>query len=366
MSDFPTLDTPLPTLLLDAERPWEWPQPPFARSHSMSPLDGGAQACRIETHTGSTVEGSLVHFDLEARLLRFCIDQGGEALTMPFGKFRRLTLTAAWPLAQRASVNGPVERVPTAAQERSYRIELMGGGTLDGQTMGHVRDRAGIFLFAPLDNGAAVQRVFVPQVAFMAIEFGKSAQEQAAERWISTPQQLLAALDAQKTARIKPLGDALVDLGLVTRGVLEQVASRLGAERPLGEELVAAGLLARADLQTALAHKMGYPLVDLSRFQIDPQSACKLSPRALREHNAFPLMQDGDRLIVAIDDLSHVPALQSLRSAAGLRVVPVLASRERIRLALAALPQQLGIDRWADNVPVDPKLSPLTAPGGLH
>ncbi len=366
MPVMPTLDTPFPALMLDAAAAWEWPQPPFARQHIMAPLDGGTQPCRLETPSGSAVEGQLVHFDADAGVLRFCLGTGGDALSMPFAKFRRLTLTTPWPLADRGT-HGPVERVPTAVQERSYHIELTGGSELSGRTMGHVQTRGGIFLFAPLDDGAAVLRVFVPQAACVAVEFGKSAEEQATERWIATPAQLFAALDAQQTAPIKPLGDALVDLGFVTRGVLERAVGELSSqrERPLGEKLVAAGLLDRADLKTALAHKMGYPMIDLSRFPIDVQAARKLPQRSMVEHNAFPLHQDGERLIVAIDDLARVPRLQSLHALAGLKLVPVLASRAQIVLALGSLPQRLGTDRWADNVSMHRPIR-LTEPGALR
>jgi hypothetical protein len=282
--------------------------------------------------------------------------QDGPPLGLPFDKFRRLTLTRPWPLARRAP-DAPVERVPTAAQERGYRVELAAGGHLAGRSMGHVRSDVGLFLFAPVDDGAAVQRVFVPQAAIAALHFGKSAEEQAAERWIATPQALLEALAAQANASIKPLGEALVDLGFVTRGVLERAIAEQTAdrERPLGEELVAQGFLDRVDLKTALAHKMGYPLVDLTRFPIDLQAARKLSHRSLVEHNAFPLLKDGERLIVAIDDLVRVPRLQALQALAGLKVIPVLASRGRIALALSALPQRLGTDRWAEHVPMQLK-----------
>jgi hypothetical protein len=359
MPALPTLATPLPSLVLDADRAWEWPQPPFARRHAMSPLDEGVQACRVETPNGVSVEGQLIDLHVETAVLRFSLPGGGAPLSLPFAKFRRLTLTTPWPLARRAP-DAPLERVPTAAQERAYRIELKAGGHLAGRTMGHVQDGAGLFLFAPLNDGAAVQRVFVPQAAIAAVHFGKSAEEQAAERWIASPQALLAALELQTSTTIKPLGEALVDLGFVTRGVLERVVSEQTAdrERPLGEELVVAGLLDRADLKTALAHKMGYPLVDLARFPIDVRAASRLSQRSMIEHNAFPLLQDGERLIVAIDDLVRVPRLQALQALAGLKVVPVLASRGRIALALAALPQRLGTDRWADNVPLHLKGPP--------
>ena len=151
-----------------------------------------------------------------------------------------------------------------------------------------------------------------------------------------------------------PIGKALMDLGLVTRGMVERALARQGNERrlPLGEMLVAEGLLARADLQTALAYKMGYPLVDLARFPIDIAAAGKLSHSAMVEHNAVPLLLHGDQLVVAIDDLARITRLQTLQALAGLRVVPVLACRGRIALALAELPQRLGTDRWADLVPL--------------
>jgi hypothetical protein len=152
----------------------------------MTPLDGGAQPCSIETHSGVLVQGQLLHFDVDAGTLRVSISDGGETLTLPFAKFRRLTLTTPWPLAGRG-VNEPVERVPMAVQERSYRITLVGGGELSGLTMGHVRAEGGIFLYAPHDDGAAVTRVFVPHGACASIEFGKSVEELAVERWISTP-----------------------------------------------------------------------------------------------------------------------------------------------------------------------------------
>ncbi len=355
-SAIPPLSTPLPPLpplMLDAVSTWEWPQPPFARRHMMAPLESEvAQPCQIDTPNGVTVEGAVVQFDAEAGVLRFRLGSGSEPVSLPFAKFRRLTLTTPWPLAHRAP-DAPVERLQTAAQERSYRIELPTGGHLTGRTMGHVQRDCGLFIFAPLDDGAAVQRVFVPQAAIGSLHFGKSAEEHAAERWVATMEDLLAALAAQKSAPIKPLGESLLDLGFVTRGVIERMVSEQDGARevPLGEALVAKGLLERADLQTALAHKMGYPLVDLARFPIDVEAARKLSRKAMIEHNALPLIQHGDQLIVAVDDLARVPRLQALQGLAGLKVVPVLASRGRIALALAALPHRMGTDQWSDNVP---------------
>jgi hypothetical protein len=361
----PEITTPLPTLMLDAVVAWEWPRPPFASDNLMTPLDGGVQACRIETLNGTAVDGLLIHFDADAQVLRFCDKPDSRSLLLPFAKFRRLTLTTPWPF-KRSGPDTPVERVPSLLQERDYVIELAAGGQLTGRTMGQVQRNCGLFLFSPTGDGNAVQRVFVPKAVCGAAHFGKSAEEEAADRWIATPEQLLAALDAQRRAPIKPLGDALVDLGFVTRSILEHAVSEQGPKRelPLGEALVAMGMLDGDDLQTALAHKMGYPLVDLSRFPLDKKAVRKMSQRTMIEHGAVPIMLQGDRLIIAVDNLARIPPLQTLQALADVKVIPVLASRERIKLALAALPQRLGTDCWADNVPLHMQARP-TAPGAL-
>jgi hypothetical protein len=349
--------TPLPILDLDflADR-FEWPQPPFATRQAMEPLPEGALPCRIERRGGAEIDGQLLGFDLAAGRLRLRTGAEGEPLALPFARLNRLTLTTPWPLARRAP-DAPIERVPAAAQERDYRIELHGGGTLSGRTMGHVRSDQGLFLFTPGDDGRTVLRVFVPQAAIATVAFGKSAEERAVERWVASPQALIAAIDAQRHSRILSLGDALLDLGFVTRGQIEQALRQQGPEReqPLGEQLVALGYLMREDLQTALAHKMGYPVVDLTRFPIDAAAARRLSAQAMLDHRALPVMQRGNRLVVVVDDLVRIAPLQSLRALAGLEVVPALAPRGRLALVLANLSQRLGSDVWAANVPLHHK-----------
>jgi hypothetical protein len=348
------IDTPLPTLDWSIEdKRFDWPAPPFARRHMMAPLPDGATPCRIETLSGESVEGEVLAFDADATCVQVRIGTEGRALALPFSRFRRLTLLTPWSLAQQAP-NAPVERLPTAAHERDYWIELPDGNHLAGRTMGHVKSEPGLFLFAPNKDGSAVLRVFVPQTDCVSAVFGKSVEESVAERWIATPEALLAAVDAQQRSRILSVGDALVELGLVTHGVIELMLQQQGPQRdvPLGEMLIAAGYLAREDLQTALAHKMGYPMVDLQRFPIERAAMKKLSHQAMVDHRVLPLMQRGDRLFVAVDDLARIPRLNGLKALAGVQLVAVIAPRSRLKRELDALSQSLGSDVWANNVPV--------------
>ena len=144
-----------------------------------------------------------------------------------------------------------------------------------------------------------------------------------------------------------PLGYSLRELGLLTEAQLYRALGGQPANVPLGEMLVAEGTIKRSDLQTALAHKMGYPLVDLTRFPVDPDAAAKLPHRMAVLYRAMPLMLDQGRLIVAVDKPSRANKLRELHALAGVNVVPVLAPRTQVIAAL----ERLSKDVWTNVAP---------------
>lgn len=344
-----SFDLPLPTLMLDASYDWHWPRPPRA-CEAPEPRADGAEPCRIDTSNGVSVTGELVHFDADTQQLSFRMSRSGDPLPLPFDKIRRLTLIAPWRIV-RPAAGAPVERLAAAAQERHFVVNLAGGGSLIGQTQGRVEHPSGVFLFVPGDDEGTLLRQFIPRSAYTTIEFSLSAEERAEQRWVATPEALLAAVEAQGRAPIKPLGESLLELGLVSRETLEQAMHTPGGaqDMPLGERLVFQGHIDRSDLTTALAHKMGYPMVNLSSFPVDPQAARLFSAAAMLEFRALPLMTDGTRVIVAVDDLKSIAPLQALKSLAGRELVPVLAPHGRLTVALAQAAQDT--DLWAHNVP---------------
>ena len=267
-------------------------------------------------------------------------------VTLPFSRFRRLTLTV--PLQRAPTISGaPTERVPAAAQERDYCLQPTGRAQpLTGRTAGYVETVQGLYLFTPVDEEASLQRVFVPREAYSSYEFGASAEEVAATRWLSTPQALLEAIKHQDRMPVGLLGESLLALGLLTMAQLDRTLATQSADKPLGELLVAAGIISRADLNTALAHKMGYPLVDLARFPIDPAALAKLPHRIAVGYRVVPLLLDGDRLIVAVDKPSRAVKLNALHAYAQIKVVPVLASKAQMMQAF----ESLSNDVWASYV----------------
>lgn len=334
---------PLPPFPILSEEPvdaWAWPAPPFAWRHTAPPGAEVAQACRIRTASGSRIDGYMLGIDVASKTLRFGTTLQSPPLNLPFTRFMSLTLATA--------LTGS-EPLPAAAHESEYRLWLddeADGAPVVGRSVGHVERDEGLYLFEPVDVHLALLRVFVPRCAYRRCEFGPTSQDSAAEHWVATPQQLAEALRNQVRMPVLPIGQALINLGLVTRDQLDR-ALESHSDAPLGERLVESGVISQADLQTAIAHKMGYPLVDLTRFPIDPGAARKLPLKTAVAHRALPILIDGTRLVVAVDKPARVPALQSLFALKGHQIVPVLASKGQILLALSSLPHQ---DGWSDNV----------------
>ena len=343
-------DFAFPPLIEQTTDRWHWPLPPFSWRHLAPPDNDVAQPCRIESHGGACVEGEMLGFDPAAATLSLRTAPDAPAVTLPFARFRRLTLTT--PLSAASALSGaPLERIPAAAQERDYRLQPRGSGSeIVGRTAGHVDAPEGLYLFAPLDEDQSVLRQFVPRSAYVRCEFGASAEETAALHWIATPQDLLAAIERQQRMPVLPIGRSMLELGLLTQAQLDRALARQTGEQPLGEMLVADGVILRADLQTAIAHKMGYPLVDLARFPVDPAVAQMLPQRRAAEYRALPLMIDKPRLIVAVDRPQRLEKLRTVPSFARYTVVPVLASRGQIMLAIARASPQ---DVWSQNIAGD-------------
>lgn len=342
----PEPSTPFPELIVEEAAANAWPSPPMAWRHAPMPEDGTAQPCIVESHSGTQVEGELLSFDIKTQTIGFRSTAERPAMTLPFLRFRRLTVTK--PLAPAPRLPGaPVERVPVAAQVREYRLSLHGKVLMTGRTAGHIAADKGLFLFTPVDEDLSLQRVFVPRTAYSSLWLGPSAEEIAAEQWVTTPKDLLAAIERQKDKPVPKLGRALLDLGMVTAGQLKRALNEQYDGKPLGELLVETGVIRRHDLQTALAYKMGYPYVDLTRFPVEAEAAKLMPLRMSLRVRAIPLMLRDKRLIVAVDNPSRAAKLGSLRAFSEVSLVPVLAQKSQILLALSGATAN---DAWAQNV----------------
>jgi len=330
------MNRPIPSLfpfpVIQEPARWEWPRAPFPCS--ISPALGAAEPCLIEAVGGSRSEALLNEMNPESGQLRILL--GTQAQTVSFSKLRRLTLTTLL-----TPVDSIGSSTPGQVEDREYRLKSteVGCPPMVGRTRGYAHAREGMYLFTPAEHRAGVQRVFVPRSAYSDHQFGPFAEDVPGMRELSDPGELRQAIERQRTLKLLPIGTSLLQLGLVTPEQLEQALKTKGEASPLGEALVKSGAISRTDLERALAHKLGYPRVDLVHFPIDPVALELLTLQTAIAMRAVPLMLNGGDLVVAVSTVARANKLGHLPASAKRRLVPVLAPKNRILEALTRMSQ---------------------------
>ena len=144
---------------------------------------------------------------------------------------------------------------------------------------------------------------------------------------IDNPAQLVDAIDRQARRPPVRIGEALLALGLIDERALGDALQQQTQDRtrPLGELLVQRGLVSRGDLQAALAHRMGFPIIDAAAFPVEAEAVGRIPEALARRLPALPLLLRGDRLVVALEDPSARIMVDELEAVADCSIVPVLA-----------------------------------------
>lgn len=125
----------------------------------------------------------------------------------------------------------------------------------------------------------------------------------------------------------------LVLTGTVSKDAMEQAIAKVG-ERRAERELLATGQLSSEALAKALTFTQGLRYVDLAEVPVDPRAVARLAPELARRHYVLPIALDGHELTLAMVDPDDVIALDDVTGSTGLVVVPVVATREAMGVAL--------------------------------
>ena len=209
------------------------------------------------------------------------------------------------------------------------------GGELSGVTIGHVETDFGLFIFPPLDDDGSVKRTFIPRARLHRLrdrpEDRRGAGRRAGHRLRRDREGGRgAAAAAHAKARRHPGRQADRHARAAARGDRAPAQDAAGADRrgaalarpdrrrassrkrSSSSSSTAACRSARCwcgwassratDLQTALARKMGYPLVDLDAFPVEAKALRKLPYGVAARLRVMPLLVRDGRLVVALDD----------------------------------------------------------------
>lgn len=138
--------------------------------------------------------------------------------------------------------------------------------------------------------------------------------------------------------RRRRLGDILIDEGIVNQ---EQVNKGLISQKELGMKLGAAlvelGITTEDAIAQALAHQLGYSMVDPTDIEIDDMIKNLVDDKVLKKHNVFPFEIPVDRpnvVKVAMSDPMDMAAMDDISIITNLSVEPYVATPKSISLAI--------------------------------
>ncbi|MEO8164803.1 MAG: ATPase, T2SS/T4P/T4SS family, partial [Betaproteobacteria bacterium] len=360
------------------EEKFVWPTPPYFAY--ASPAEGLLpQDCVIARTDGAKLYGQLMRFLPEQSLLEFKEAQKKTLDRINFNTIKRLHLPNPTRLLPRQ-----IERIAQAGAmlatgSQSISVKFKDGEDFQGQTLGYLIEKTGLYLYLALDGERAV-RNFVPAQAYTEHTIGESLGEMLAEQRHDTVDFVKIGLQFQSELRTQRIGDYLTASQIISRDLLEQVLkdtdhsqsenmlgeilvrekvltqqeldAAVGSQRrdrklPLGEILVEMGVLDRTNLNRLLVRKLGIPFVDATRFEIEPDVLMLVERRLAEKHHVMPLFRSKNEIIVAMENPTDPEPVHDLRFYTKLRVVPVMASGESI---LAAIRTHYGKHEAARNV----------------
>ena len=357
----PDRTTKLSRVAARAAGRFTWPAPPYYEYVDPAPHDG--QLCLLTYSNGTKATGKLQNFVPEHEVLKFHPENATKDVTVEFASLLTLQLLDAARLEVHTihggGLSAPSERQP-------FSLALTDGSLFEGETMGHVQALCGLFLFLPQGAGR-VLRWFIPAKALRESRVGKPLGEllveeraassesitQALKRQkvlrsrklgeyltaneIVSHEQLAAALKAQKTQPAMKLGETLVELGFLSKAELDEALAIEARDRsvPLGRVLADMGVLDIEVVHNVMARKLGIPVVNLDKVR-PSAGALKRIPAAMASRYAvLPLAETEQGLVVAVDDPTNLERMEEVRFVAGGKLIPVMATAQEIRRALA-------------------------------
>ncbi|WP_020619742.1 GspE/PulE family protein [Paenibacillus daejeonensis] len=133
----------------------------------------------------------------------------------------------------------------------------------------------------------------------------------------------------------KRIGDLLVDAGVITPDQLQQALhQQKEMKKRLGDVLISEGYISQQQFIEVLEFQLGIPHVQLFRQKIEPKIIALIPQKMATLHGVLPLRVDGGKLILAMSDPLDYFAIDEIRIATGMRVDPVIASKDELTRAI--------------------------------
>ena len=140
------------------------------------------------------------------------------------------------------------------------------------------------------------------------------------------------------------LTEILIHNKLLTQ---EQLNKALEVQKQKGGRLsdiiTELNFIKESDLVSTLSQSMGFPLIDLKRFKIDPGIARIIPFNIARHYQIIPISRMGDTVTLAMADPLNIFAIDHVESLTGYKINPIIStSREIIQTIELSYPDSTG------------------------
>ena len=134
------------------------------------------------------------------------------------------------------------------------------------------------------------------------------------------------------------IGELLIERGLITDNELDFALDmqKLTHEK-LGEVLISNKIVTPENIAQALATQLEVEYVDLNKRNISPEMTRIVRRNTARQNHLVPLQKQGDTLFVAMEDPLNYFAMDEVRKATNLRVIPFIATKAAVEHAINSL-----------------------------
>lgn len=171
---------------------------------------------------------------------------------------------------------------------------------------------------------------------------GKRLGEVLEDMGVLTAQELAEALQYQQminpsSGGKRQLGDILVKAGIISKHTLKRALERQRTEgKRLGEVLAAMGVVSELELVEALGRQFAFKTVtDFSGRTFETGLLALFPTEFVMRRMVFPLQQKDRMLALAITDPFDQDTLEKVANITGLQVVPVIATRSELLVAIS-------------------------------
>lgn len=133
----------------------------------------------------------------------------------------------------------------------------------------------------------------------------------------------------------KRLGDILIEAGLINQSQLNHVLElQKSTGKKIGELLIEEKYVEEKRIIEVLEFQLGIPHIDLDKFFVDPDAAKLISEGLAKRYGLIPIKKDSHRLWVAMTDPLNLFAIDDIKMATGLEVIPGISTRKQVADAI--------------------------------